>query len=328
MNQQPRVSKATNNRVSKAMNQQPRVLKAMNQQLRDENVKVWSNRGHGGHGSDGFRGGSVVVVILLDVMTESVITVVPPPTSTPSGYATPNSDSHDALSTQLSELVQQLHTTLTSSSIATLVDSSNVCMCAPFNPHPSQLTKVLQCSIAFDLISCIFQDLKTKKMISLGHEKDGLCYLDLDGSFSFTFSSLSATLSPLQWNFCLGHPSLAIPKGRGKRRSGPLLKASVSLRGLECTINYDAHKEGMGCRGGQTIGLRSIQNEDANDFVECQRVEYCMEASYCEEYAQRLEGRYYLPPESENSGDGSVRGKESLEESIWRLGYARCGWHC
>jgi hypothetical protein len=84
--------------------------------------------------------GQIWQAILCEVIDG---TAQPPPTSTPSGYATPNSDSHDALSTQLSELVQQLHTTLTSSSIATLVDSSNVCMCAPFNPHPRSLISKL-----------------------------------------------------------------------------------------------------------------------------------------------------------------------------------------
>ena len=83
---------------------------------------------------------------------------------------------------------------------------------SPFNLlYVSQLTKALQCSITFDPISCVFQDLKTKEMIGLGHEKDGLYYLDPDNSTSHAFSAsaLSATVAPLQWHFCLGHPSLA-----------------------------------------------------------------------------------------------------------------------
>uniref|UniRef100_A0A2N9ILA7 GAG-pre-integrase domain-containing protein n=1 Tax=Fagus sylvatica TaxID=28930 RepID=A0A2N9ILA7_FAGSY len=55
------------------------------------------------------------------------------------------------------------------------------------------------------------QDLKIKKMIGSGHEKDGLYYLHPDNSASHTFSAsvLSATVSPLQWHFRSGHPSLA-----------------------------------------------------------------------------------------------------------------------
>ena len=70
----------------------------------------------------------------------------------------------------------------------------------------SQLTKALQCSITFDPTLCVFQDLKTKKMISSRHEKDGLYYLDPNDSIFHTFSAWSATASPIQWNFCLGHP--------------------------------------------------------------------------------------------------------------------------
>lgn len=55
----------------------------------------------------------------------------------------------------------------------------------------------------------VFQEHKTKKMICSGHENDGLYYLDHDGSFSFTSSTLSATMSQFQWHFPLGHPYLA-----------------------------------------------------------------------------------------------------------------------
>jgi hypothetical protein len=83
---------------------------------------------------------------------------------------------------------------------------------SPFNLlSVSQLTKALQCSITFDPTSCVFQDLKTKEMIGSGHEKDELYYLDPDNSASHAYSALalSATVSPLQWHFRLGHPSLA-----------------------------------------------------------------------------------------------------------------------
>ena len=81
---------------------------------------------------------------------------------------------------------------------------------SPFNLlSVSQLTKALNCPITFDPTSCAFQDLKTKKMIGSGHEKDGLYYLDTNKFVSSTFLALSATVSPLQWHFRLGHPSLA-----------------------------------------------------------------------------------------------------------------------
>ena len=68
----------------------------------------------------------------------------------------------------------------------------------------SQLTKFLQCSIKFSPSSCVFQDLKTKKVISVGHESNDLYCLDHGDSVL----ALSAMVSPLQWHFRLGHPSL------------------------------------------------------------------------------------------------------------------------
>ena len=82
---------------------------------------------------------------------------------------------------------------------------------SPFNLLSiSQLTKVLQCSITFDPTSCVFQDLKTEELIGSGHEKDGLHYLDPDNfaSHAFSASTLSGTISPLQWYFRLDQPSL------------------------------------------------------------------------------------------------------------------------
>ena len=70
----------------------------------------------------------------------------------------------------------------------------------------SQLTKALQCSITFDPTSCVFQNLKTKKMISSRHEKDGLDYIDPNDSIFHTFSAWSANTSLAQWHLRLGHP--------------------------------------------------------------------------------------------------------------------------
>ncbi|XP_028051509.1 probable acyl-activating enzyme 18, peroxisomal isoform X2 [Camellia sinensis] len=52
------------------------------------------------------------------------------------------------------------------------------------------------------------QDLQTKRMIGSGHEKDGLYFLDSETSPPPS-AVLSASVSPLQWHFRLGHPSLA-----------------------------------------------------------------------------------------------------------------------
>ena len=53
---------------------------------------------------------------------------------------------------------------------------------------------------------CIFQDLKTGKIIGGGHEAGGLYYLDRCGSSRLVASHLS--ISPLQHHCHLGHPSL------------------------------------------------------------------------------------------------------------------------
>ena len=37
----------------------------------------------------------------------------------------------------------------------------------------SQLTKSIQCHVTFSPNSCVFQDLRTNKMISSGHKRDG-----------------------------------------------------------------------------------------------------------------------------------------------------------
>jgi hypothetical protein len=102
----------------------------------------------------------------------------------------------------------------------------------------SQLTKALQCSITFNPTSCVFQDLKTKEMIGSGHEKNGLYYLDPDNSTSHAFSAsaLSATVSPLQWHFHLGHPSLAKLKF-----STPTLSHVPSLECEACQLRKHRH---------------------------------------------------------------------------------------
>jgi hypothetical protein len=47
-----------------------------------------------------------------------------------------------------------------------------------------KITKALNCSISFYPFLCIFQNLKTRRMIGMGHEVGGLYCLDLAPSFS------------------------------------------------------------------------------------------------------------------------------------------------
>ena len=70
----------------------------------------------------------------------------------------------------------------------------------------SKLTKLLNCAAIFLSTHCIFQDLKTRKIIGGGHEGDGLYYLDWRGSSSLVAFHLS--ISPLQHHCRIGHPSL------------------------------------------------------------------------------------------------------------------------
>ena len=77
----------------------------------------------------------------------------------------------------------------------------------PFNLLSiSKLTKILNCATIFLSTHCIFQDLKTGKIIGGGHEANGLYYLDRCGSSRLVASHLS--ISPLQHHCHLGHPSL------------------------------------------------------------------------------------------------------------------------
>ena len=70
----------------------------------------------------------------------------------------------------------------------------------------SKLTKLLNCAAFFLSTHCIFQDLKTRKIIGGGHEVDGLYYLDWRGSSSLVAFHLF--ILPLQNHRSLGHPCL------------------------------------------------------------------------------------------------------------------------
>jgi uncharacterized membrane protein YgcG len=76
----------------------------------------------------------------------------------------------------------------------------------PFNLlSVHKLTVALRCSIAFFPSYCVFQDLKTKRTIGGGFEKDGLYYFR---PFHTSIpSALRSSVSPYQWHCRLGHPS-------------------------------------------------------------------------------------------------------------------------
>jgi hypothetical protein len=77
----------------------------------------------------------------------------------------------------------------------------------PFNLLSiSKITKALNCSVSFYPSLCTFQDLKTRRMISIGHEVDGLFYLDL--APTPPSRALRWSASALQWHCHLRHPSL------------------------------------------------------------------------------------------------------------------------
>ena len=77
----------------------------------------------------------------------------------------------------------------------------------PFNLLSiSKLTKILNCAAIFLSTHCIFQDLKTGKIIGGGHEASGLYYLDQCGFSCLVVSHFS--ISPLQRHCRLSHPSL------------------------------------------------------------------------------------------------------------------------
>ena len=66
------------------------------------------------------------------------------------------------------------------------------------------LTKSLNCSVTFHPSYCVFQNLLMRKKIVWGHKgADGLYYLDVLRS-----KALSSVISPQQWHYRLGHPSL------------------------------------------------------------------------------------------------------------------------
>jgi hypothetical protein len=77
----------------------------------------------------------------------------------------------------------------------------------PFNLLSiSKITKALNCYVSFYPSLCIFQDLKTRRMIGMGHEVGGLYYLDL--APSVPPRALQSSTSALQWHCRLGHPSV------------------------------------------------------------------------------------------------------------------------
>jgi hypothetical protein len=101
----------------------------------------------------------------------------------------------------------------------------------PFNLLSiSKITKVLNCSVSFYPSLCIFQDLKTRRMIGMGHKVGGLYYLDL--ARSITPYALQSSTSALQWHCHLGHPSLPTLK-----HQVPSLRHELSVSCEACQLS-------------------------------------------------------------------------------------------
>ncbi|GMP95582.1 hypothetical protein CsSME_00044573 [Camellia sinensis var. sinensis] len=107
-------------------------------------------------------------------------------------------NSHETLTTHISEptaLVQSLWPSKPASYIATLTSSGLL---------------MILLYLLMDLLNMlVVKDLQTKRMIGSGHENDGLHFLDTALPPYPPSTVLSATVSPFQWHFHLGHPSLA-----------------------------------------------------------------------------------------------------------------------
>jgi hypothetical protein len=93
-------------------------------------------------------------------------------------------------------------------------------------------------------------------MIGLGHEKDGLYYLDLDGSYSLVASILSATISPLQWYFRLGHPSWA------------KLKSAIPTLRQVSSLEYEACQLGKHHRSSFPRSSHSRHSESFDESIQ------------------------------------------------------------
>jgi hypothetical protein len=78
----------------------------------------------------------------------------------------------------------------------------------------SYLTKTLDCKVEFFPTHCVFQDLKSGKVIGSGRQQNDLYLLEdnrripsVDTNRAFTGESLDVNKEILQWHQRLGHPS-------------------------------------------------------------------------------------------------------------------------
>jgi len=76
----------------------------------------------------------------------------------------------------------------------------------------SHLAKALQCFITFSVLSCIVQELQTKKVIVKRYEQDILYYLQYSNQPKVGSSALVCNEFAIQWHFRLGHASLKFIK--------------------------------------------------------------------------------------------------------------------
>lgn len=86
----------------------------------------------------------------------------------------------------------------------------------PLICYISHLTKTFNCCVTFFPYYCVFQDMLTKIMIGLEHEKDGLYILDSSSPVATSTSAIknvSSTSDELcLWHRRLGHLSFYVMK--------------------------------------------------------------------------------------------------------------------
>ena len=71
----------------------------------------------------------------------------------------------------------------------------------------SAITKQLLCYVTFFPFHCIFQDLRTRKKISLDRERDNGMYLLVSDDIPQGLASVASTFEPsFLWHYQLGHP--------------------------------------------------------------------------------------------------------------------------
>jgi hypothetical protein len=88
----------------------------------------------------------------------------------------------------------------------------------------SSITKSLNCRAVFEPAFCVFQDLKSGRVLGTGTERDGLYYLDNELTpLALSAMSISTTDEFLLLHYRLGHPSF--------QSLGRMCRTTLSMKG-------------------------------------------------------------------------------------------------